>query len=350
MQYIPETCVWELTMNCNLRCKHCGSSCSDPRKDELTTEEALKLADELGAMNLRWISLIGGELFLFKDWDLIVKRLSDYGINICIITNGTLINKRIIHKMERSRIVNLSISIDGIKKTHDKIRGAKCYDKCRKAFEMARKEGITTSATTTVIKENLGELPEIKNELIKMGVPYWQIQIGLPEGNLANNTASLIDPQDIKKIIDFAYEVNMQGNIMIYLPDTIGYYTQKEAIARQIATRSAKAPMWDGCNAGIRSFGILSNGDIVGCTSIRDPKYVEGNVRKRSLKDIWEDNNSFAWRRNLTAEKLKGKCKTCKYVSKCLGGCSNARLTSGDIYGENRFCAYSAAMYAAESK
>ena len=48
MEYKPITCVWEVTMACNMRCKHCGSSCSVSDKDELTTEEAVKLCKEIG--------------------------------------------------------------------------------------------------------------------------------------------------------------------------------------------------------------------------------------------------------------------------------------------------------------
>ncbi len=36
---------WELTLRCNLRCKHCGSSAGAERLDELTLDEALALCD-----------------------------------------------------------------------------------------------------------------------------------------------------------------------------------------------------------------------------------------------------------------------------------------------------------------
>lgn len=59
------------------------------------------------------------------------------------------------------------------------------------------------------------------------------------------------------------------------------------------------------------------------------------------LRDIWEDENAFSWRRNFTKDKLTGSCRICTYGSKCLGGCPNTRLTmNGDIYSENQYCAY----------
>lgn len=343
MKYIPETCVWEITMGCNLRCRHCGSSCNDERQDELTTEEALHLVDDIAALKIKWISLIGGEVFLRKDWSHIAKKFSDYKINVCIITNGTLIDYEIVEMLKESRVANVSISIDGTSATQNMIRGNGIYEKCCTAISLLKAAGITTSVITTVMKENIEELSQLRDSLISMGVHYWQIQPALPEGNLAQSQESIIEPQDIKRIIDFAYEVSIKGQIKIVLPDTIGYYTKKETITRQITDGTDKVPMWHGCNAGVRSFGIFCNGDITGCTSMRDPKYIEGNIRKRSLKDIWEDDDSFAWRRAMQVEQLAGKCRSCEYVETCLGGCSNVRLTTtGDINGENRYCAYSA--------
>ena len=50
-------------------------------------------------------------------------------------------------------------------------------------------------------------------------------------------------------------------------------------------------------------------------------------------------------------EMLSGRCKTCTYGSKCLGGCPNTRLTmNGDIHSENQYCAYNLETKRFESK
>lgn len=83
----------------------------------------------------------------------------------------------------------------------------------------------------------------------------------------------------------------------------------------------------------LNSLGIRYNGDIVGCLSIREPQFTEGNIRARSVIDIWNDPNSFAWCRHFSLDKMTGFCKTCVYAEKCLGGCANMRLcTKGSIY------------------
>ena len=76
MKYQPVAGVWEVTMGCNMRCGHCGSSCKNPLPDELTTEEAFRLIDMLIDLKLNWITLSGGEPLTRKDLPLLIDRLT----------------------------------------------------------------------------------------------------------------------------------------------------------------------------------------------------------------------------------------------------------------------------------
>lgn len=341
MKYQPVTCVWEVTMGCNMRCGHCGSSCAEPLSDELNTTEALDLCDQIAQLGLRWITLSGGEPLTRKDIPQLVQRLHEQGVSVNIITNGWLLEAEMIEKLKESGIATVAISIDGTEKIHDKIRRVGAYEHARQAFSLLRKQGIKTGAVTTITKQNIDILPELKKELIKMGVETWQVQLGLPMGNLKERPEWLLDPEQVNDIINFCHDTAREGKIGIFPADCIGYYTKKELEIKKISYKTEYVSIWDGCNAGVRGFGILQNGDILGCTSIRSEKYIEGSIRERSLREIWEDENTFLWRRGMTKEKLSGDCKTCVYGSKCLGGCPNTRLTmSGDIYSENLYCSY----------
>ena len=92
------TAVWEITMGCNMRCKHCGSSCAEALPDELNTSEALEVCDQLKDLGLKVITLSGAKAFwswstpiAFLPFSL-AKRLVDNGIITSIITNGWLID------------------------------------------------------------------------------------------------------------------------------------------------------------------------------------------------------------------------------------------------------------------
>lgn len=351
MKYQPITCVWEVTMGCNMRCGHCGSSCAEALPDELTTEEALELCDQIADLGLRWITLSGGEPLTRKDLPLIVKRLSARGVAVNIITNGWLLDSPMAEQLKESGISTVAISIDGTKPIHDEIRKKGAFDHAKRAFATLKSRGIKTGAVTTITKQNVDILEELKLNLIQMQVDSWQVQLGLPMGNLKEKPDWVLDSPQINEIIDFCHRTALEGKIKIFPADCIGYYTYQEQEIKRISYGRPDVPLWDGCNAGVRGFGILHNGKILGCTSIRNEEFVEGTIRERTLREIWEDEACFQWRRNMVREQLSGKCGICVYASKCLGGCPNTRLTmNGDIYSENQYCAYYLQMIHMEKK
>ncbi len=84
MKYKPLSSVWELTMACNMRCKHCGSICEDQLAGELTPEEALNLCDQIGEIGINHVTLSGGEPTCRKDWHLIAERLVKNNVIVTI--------------------------------------------------------------------------------------------------------------------------------------------------------------------------------------------------------------------------------------------------------------------------
>ncbi len=341
MKYQAITAVWEVTMGCNMRCGHCGSSCKDALPEELSTEEALGLCDQIADLGLKWITLSGGEPLTRKDIGLLVQRLSSQGVAVNIITNGWLLDHAKAEELKKAGIATVAISIDGTEEIHDSIRRKGAFKHAEASCQALRKLSIKAGAVTTITKRNIGILRELKEELIRMGVGTWQVQIGLPMGNMKEKPDWLLSPEQMLDIIAFCYETAREGRIKIYPADCIGYYTKKELEIKKISYNTEWVSSWDGCNAGIRGFGILHDGRILGCTSIRSEEYIEGSIREKSLREIWESEDSFRWRRSIRKEQLEGDCKTCIYGSKCLGGCPNTRLTmNGSIYSENQYCAY----------
>ncbi len=342
--YNPITAVWEITMGCNMRCKHCGSSCEKPLEGELTTEEALKLCDDMKVLGLQWLTLSGGEPTTRKDWNIIAKRLNSNGIIPNMITNGWLMDEEIAAKAKDAGINTIAMSLDGLKKTHDHIRKEGSYDKIMNSFDMITGAGVNCSVITTINSVNINELDEMHSILVKKNVSGWQIQLGLPMGNMAHNNQLVSTPEHIDKVIEFAYKATKIGGVEIQLADCIGYFNNKEIEVRK-AQFGYDEYSWYGCGAGKFNFGILHNGDIVGCTSIRNKDFIEGNVKETSIVDIWNNEKLFKWNRELTKDKLKGLCIKCINGSKCLGGCANTRLTmEGSVYGENRYCSYNYAV------
>lgn len=341
--YKLSTLVWELTMGCNLRCQHCGSACQGKLDTELTQSEALAVAQQIIDAKPSWISLSGGEPLLRKDWSSIVRKISQSGIDVRMVTNGTMITDSVASEMHDAGISLVSISVDGLEKMHDSIRGNGVFKKVLNAFECLKRADVCIGVNTTLMKENIRQLDELYSLFLEYGVSSWQIQPGIPEGRLSEHRDYVLSTEEIMQAIDFSLQKNQQQKIKIILADTVGYFTRNEILSRMLALNSERPIVFKGCNAGVRSLGILHNGDVVGCTSIRKPEFIEGNLKKRTLKDIWNDPNAFSWRRNMKVSDLGPKCQKCRYAETCLGGCTNIRLAmEGSINADNPLCVYAA--------
>src|SRR6202161_1730173 len=83
----PIYAVWEITLACDLACRHCGSRAGHDRPDELTTAEALDVVDQMADLGVKEVTLIGGEAYLREDWLEIIRKIRARGM-ICSTTSG----------------------------------------------------------------------------------------------------------------------------------------------------------------------------------------------------------------------------------------------------------------------
>ena len=104
MEYRLNDCVWEITLACCFSCRYCGSKAGKAREGELTTEECLSVAQQLAQIGCRRVALIGGEVFMRRDWPVIVKALTDRGVRVPVITNGFLFTEAMIDEIRRVKV------------------------------------------------------------------------------------------------------------------------------------------------------------------------------------------------------------------------------------------------------
>lgn len=334
MNYKLDTCVWEITLQCCFSCKYCGSKAGRSRENELTAEECLNLADQLAELGVRRISMIGGEVFMRKDWDIIAKRIFDHNIALNIITNGFVFTEEILSKLKTVSVESVSVSIDGTEEIHDKYRMPGSFKRAVNAVRVLSDAGIPVSVISTLNSENVKVLPSLLDSLMKYPIFAWQLQACSPMGNAADNG---IDFRfDFNEVIEFVWDNMNKVPFIMGIADNIGYFTPKEGSIR--GNKSGKA-FFRGCRAGLSAIGIDSIGNIRGCESMYDECFNEGNIREKSLREIWENPDGFAYNRQYTRHLLTGKCATCSLGDYCGGGCrSYNHFVHGKLY-ESPCCA-----------
>src|SRR5687767_1935913 len=84
----PINAVWELTLRCDLACKHCSSRAGHARPDELSTSEAIDVVHQMADLGVLEVTLIGGEAYLHEGWTDVVRAIRSRGMECTMVTGG----------------------------------------------------------------------------------------------------------------------------------------------------------------------------------------------------------------------------------------------------------------------
>lgn len=327
---------WELTLTCNLRCAHCGSSAGHPRPNELTTAEALALCEQFPALLVQEVDFTGGEPLLRPDWPVIAGRLIELGIATNVLTNGMVVDADTVARMKDAGISGVGISLDGLELTHDIVR-------CRKGSFAAVVEAIAAmqaaampfNVITTVHALNAGELPAMLALMRSLGVGSWRLQPLISAGRVRSHSELRIERATLYRLGQFIIEAKRSGrcgDVQIICSDGVEYVDGDDG----------ERP-WRGCSAGIVSCGITSDGKVKGCLSMPDD-IVDGDVRQETLWNIWFDPQAFAYTRGFDPSQLGDNCSACEMRVECKGGCSSSSYCETGRFHNEALCYYKSSL------
>ena len=345
----PLYVVWEITMKCDQPCQHCGSRSGKVRDAELSTAEALEVAAALVRMGSREVTLIGGEAYLREDCATLIEALAKGGIRVTMQTGGRAFTKDRAQRFRDAGLAGLGVSIDGMAKAHDQLRGnLGSFAAAWKALMNARDVGLVISAHTQINKINLADLEELSARFRREGVQTWQTQLTGPLGKAADYPERIIDPWQIVEIMDRLAAIQLEAMrefeaggrkgipFNVFANNNIGYFGPHEKVLRSVPY--GKETHWRGCVAGIYSLGIESNGTLKACPTLPTGPYAAGNIRDMKLEDVWERAELMRFARDRGTEELWGFCKTCDYGEVCQAGCSWTAHSTLGRRGNNPFC------------
>ena len=334
--------VWEITLKCNLACQHCGSRAGHTRAKELSTPEALDMVKQLAEVGITEVTLIGGEAFLRPDWLEIARAITEAGMVCGMTTGGYGITLDTARRMKEAGIKVVSVSVDGLEATHDRLRGREgSWQWAFKTMSHLKEVGIPFGCNTQINRLSAPEFPRIYERIRDAGVFAWQIQLTVPMGNAADNSNILLQPYELLDVYPMIARVAQrakQEGVRVQPGNNIGYYGPYERLLRGGNAWS----FWQGCNAGLSTLGIEADGAIKGCPSLPTSAYTGGNIRDYSLRTIIEETEELRF--NLGAgtpkgtQHLWGFCKTCEFAELCRGGCSWTAHVFFDKRGNNPYC------------
>jgi radical SAM protein with 4Fe4S-binding SPASM domain len=348
--YRPVYAVWEVTLACDLACRHCGSRAGRARQDELSTAEALDVVDQLADLGVLEVSLIGGEAYLRDDFNLLVQRIRARGMTPLLTTGGRGITAERARAARDAGLASASVSIDGAEGTHDRLRGVPgSYAKALEAMRHFRDAGVRVSANTQINRLSLPELPFVFETIRDRGAHSWQIQLTVPMGRAADEPDVILQPFDLLALFPMLDELQDRcraARIMLWPGNNIGYFGPHETKLRGTMPRGHMAS----CGAGRSGLGIESDGTVKGCPSLSTETWAGGNLRDARLVDIWERAAPLRYTRDRTALDLWGFCRTCYYAETCRAGCTWTSEAILGRPGNNPLCHHRALEHARMGK
>lgn len=334
----PLYCVWELTLACDLACRHCGSRAGKPRPDELTTAECLDLVRQLAELGVKEVSLIGGEAYLRDDWFDIVAAIARAGMLTNLTTGGRGMTAERAQAASRAGLRDASVSIDGLEATHDRLRGVHgSFRAALEAMDQLRAAGVRVNNNTQVNRLTMPELPALQETLLAHGSNGWQLHLTVPMGRAADEPEVLLQPHDLLDLFPMIPALKARADeagMLLWRGNSLGYFGPYETLLVGWMPDGHST----GCGAGQSVLGIEADGTVKGCPSLITERWASGNLRDASLRDIWERGGPIRYTRDRQVGDLWGYCRSCYYADTCRAGCTWMSDSLLGRPGNNPYC------------
>ena len=309
-KFVPLVLSWNVTRECNLKCPHCYINATDKTPiNELSTEEAKNLIDQICEVSKPLLILSGGEPLLRKDIYELVRYGASKGLKMGLGSNGSLIDEATAKKLEEAGIETVSISLDShVPEQHDAFRGVKgSWEKAVNAIKALRENGVLVQVNTTVTQQNYGQIDDIMSLAEKLGVENFHLFFLVPTGRGVK--IEDLSPAKYEEMIRTTFGKAARHKLNVR-PSCAPQFMR---IAKDMRLNMSR---WiRGCIAGLYYCRVYPNGDITPCPYL---PIKLGNIREKTFKEIWYNSEMFKTLRDF--DTLKGKCGKCEHRTIC-GGC-----------------------------
>ena len=277
----PITLQFELTGQCNLKCKHCYNRSGDSdRKTLMTPEKWIDLANQIVTDGGIFQCIIsGGEPLLLGDKLFeIMDILHDDGTSFVVITNGLLLDREKVKNFSKYRFFWFQISIDGLTpEIHDEFRGVSgSWAKAINGALEISDAGIPLAIAHSVTAKNLDQVEEMAELAYQLGANSIILGEILPSGRAIQNQDIILDSEQKNLLYSKIAEL------------------QEKYSGRMMVKRSAEVQIQlERYTIEVNSGGIIRpNGDFrLDCMA----PFTIGNVLEKSIKEIWLEKGADAW-------------------------------------------------------
>jgi len=249
-----------------------------------------------------------------------MSKAKELGLAITVNSNG-IYDKKTIEKLINLRPNEITISLDGLKKHNDYIRGKGTFEKATKSIKKLSKNGLRVtinSVVTSIMDESdIKGLLELANEFC-YDISFFHAR---PIGRAKQIKNKLLNAQELNEYMKKIDSMKSQYPLL-----------KIETRSGSLRTNSIHSKYEDlglmmGGSDGFTRLNIMPDGKIFagGCVPYVNPEkndnLVLGNIKDEnfSLLNIWRHSERL-WKIRKHSHFLKKRCDNCEdYQTKCSG-------------------------------
>lgn len=327
--------TFRVTGKCNLYCRHCYANANNSvdTSKEITTAEIFQALEELSIHGVSRLSVSGGEPFCRPDIYEILEKASGLGFDIYISTNGRCAID--IQRLRKIKIKVFQVSIDGLEKTHDRIRGKSGTYHC--AMELLKAlqgwTGTETGIAFSLMKDNAADVSSL-----------FQLVI---DGHLADIFSVIpvqklgrAQQEDVMDVFELNRNINELAEQYLGSDKSVELNIMAPPGIIPKSLSETKYGMGYVCEFPY-SIAVDENGNCAVCDGMLNSReWLSANIRDipAFMKTFQNSPRVKVWMET-SPNVLEGICGKCVFREICCGGCrANAFATTGNYYASDPLC------------
>lgn len=290
-----------VTYRCNAKCTMCNRYKVPSKPEEEISIETIKKLPEMYFTNIT-----GGEPFIRDDLKDIVRELLKKSDRIVISTNG-FFTDRIVELCKEFPQIGIRISIEGLEKTNNEIRGLddgfnRGYTTLKKLVDMGMKD---VGFGMTVQDRNAADLVPLYNISDELGMEF-------ATASLHNSFYFVESNNIIKDRLTVAQNFEDLINRLLDSNSPKKWFRAyfNHGLINYIFSQKRLLP----CDMSFDTFFIDPYGDVMPCNGTKE-KQVMGNLNRQSWEELWNSEQ---------AEKVRSFVRNCDRNCWMIGSVSPA--------------------------
>ena len=176
-------------MKCNIRCDFCSVRAGEYAHHDLPLDQIIRFIDEAADLGLEELHFLGGEPTIRDDLEAMVHHASNKGVSTRIITNGMLLPRGRIARLQDMGLGQIMVSVDGLRERHTHLRrsGVDGWAKTMRCVEDAIALGLWTRVSSTAYATNYDDMLPLLRLVNDIGAQCYSVFPGVAAGKGARH-------------------------------------------------------------------------------------------------------------------------------------------------------------------